>query len=99
MPVRKDNPRYNIVSTRLDDHLRAEVTTWLDGRSLSDYLHAAIEEKVARDRQHEGPVMDKVPGLTRHCETLLSNRECPYIELGCKGCMFKMDKIDREKTR
>jgi len=33
--------------------------------------------------------MDKRPGLDRHCETVSVNSNCPYLQLGCKGCTFK----------
>lgn len=36
-----------------------------------------------------GPVMDKLPGIDRHCETIKPNGECPYLKLGCLGCTFK----------
>lgn len=38
---------------------------------------------------HAGPVMDKIDGLARHCETVLPNHDCPYLALGCLGCTRK----------
>lgn len=38
---------------------------------------------------HAGPVMDRVPGLSRHCETTMTNSSCPYIPLGCQGCTLR----------
>lgn len=35
---------------------------------------------------YAGPIMDKVAFLPRHCETIMRNSDCPYIQLGCKGC-------------
>ena len=37
---------------------------------------------------HAGPVLDKLPGLDRHCETIKPNHQCPYLPLGCQGCTF-----------
>ena len=28
-------------------------------------------------------------GVARHCETVLPNRDCPYLRLGCLGCTLK----------
>jgi len=39
--------------------------------------------------QHKSKVMDKRPGLERHCETRSVNSNCPYLRLGCLGCTFK----------
>ncbi len=40
---------------------------------------------------YAGPVMeyDSAIGL-RHCETVLPNRDCPYLPWGCKGCTFRL---------
>lgn len=35
---------------------------------------------------HMGPIMDKIDGFARHCETLLPNHACPYLAFGCLGC-------------
>lgn len=37
---------------------------------------------------HQGPIMEPVPGLQRHCDTTARNSECPYLKLGCKGCLL-----------
>ena len=47
----KQFPRYNVLSVRVDDLLHIEVIKQLGDRSPSDYLRAALEEKLARDRQ------------------------------------------------
>ena len=36
--------------------------------------------------RYAGPIMDKIKGLDRHCETVKRNSRCPYLKLGCKGC-------------
>ena len=38
---------------------------------------------------HAGPIMDKIEGIPRHCETVLHNSRCPYLKFGCLGCTFK----------
>lgn len=36
---------------------------------------------------HAGPLVDRQEALgDRHCETVLSNHECPYLRAGCLGC-------------
>ena len=47
----KENPRYNILTTRVDDWTLAELRERLAGTSISIYLAAALEEKITRDRQ------------------------------------------------
>jgi hypothetical protein len=37
---------------------------------------------------HAGPVMKKVDGVDRYCETLLLNANCPYHGMGCLGCTY-----------
>jgi len=32
-------------------------------------------------------IMNKIPGLIRYCESELPNEHCPYINLGCMGCL------------
>lgn len=39
--------------------------------------------------KHRGVIMDKRTGLIRHCDSVYPNHECPYIALGCLGCMYK----------
>lgn len=46
-----ENPRYNIVSTRISDPAYFGVIEALQGRSLAEYLCQAINEKLIRDRQ------------------------------------------------
>lgn len=46
-----EHPRYNVLSCRVSDDTRRCITHALGGRSIQDYLHAAIEEKLIRDRQ------------------------------------------------
>jgi len=41
---------------------------------------------------HDGPLMEIREGLLRHCETPLSNHECQYLALGCKGCLWNPDR-------
>lgn len=43
------NPRYNILSCRVDDNLRRELDHALGGRSVQDFLHDAIREKIRND--------------------------------------------------
>ncbi|MBT0664750.1 hypothetical protein KI809_15560 [Geobacter pelophilus] len=50
MPKMKEHPRYNIISTRIDDHLHADVVA-AAGDNLSNYLRLALEEKIIRDQQ------------------------------------------------
>lgn len=30
-------------------------------------------------------------GLQAHCETTYRNSQCPYIKLGCTGCLIKTE--------
>ena len=47
----KENPRYNIISTRISDADYFAIIEALSGRSLAEYLQQAISEKLIRDRQ------------------------------------------------
>lgn len=47
------DPRYNVVCTRLADWTYFEMLGALAGRSIAEYLAAAVEEKVTRDRQQD----------------------------------------------
>lgn len=47
----KENPRYNVLSLRVSDQIYFDVVSALNGRTVADYLAAAIEEKLIRDRQ------------------------------------------------
>lgn len=47
----KPDPRYNVLSCRVSDELRKCVGHALAGRTVQEYLHAALEEKLTRDRQ------------------------------------------------
>lgn len=40
--------------------------------------------------KHLGPVVEEREHLPRHCNTLARNTDCPYIQLGCLGCRYKM---------
>ena len=51
MGATKLNPRYNVLSCRVSDDQRKCIDHALAGRTVQDYLHAAIEEKLIRDRQ------------------------------------------------
>ncbi|HIJ95801.1 MAG TPA: hypothetical protein HPP94_08720 [Desulfuromonadales bacterium] len=47
----KQHPRYNIISCRISDETKASVEKALSGRSVQEFLHAALEEKLINDRQ------------------------------------------------
>lgn len=47
----KENPRYNVLSCRVSDDTRSCISHALGGRSVQEYVHAAIEEKLIGDRQ------------------------------------------------
>lgn len=47
----KENPRYNIVCTRIEDQLLASLTAARGKLSVGDYLREAIEEKIIHDQQ------------------------------------------------
>ncbi len=45
--------------------------------------------------------VERVQGITPHCETTLRNSECPYIEMRCLGCaspQLKQDYSAIDKT-
>ena len=56
--------------------------------------------------RHVGAIMEKLPGLERHCETPFVNSECLYLKLGCMGCTFQSlvpkmlqkRKVERERN-
>lgn len=47
----KQHPRYNVVSCRISDDTKASIDHALGGRSIQEFVHAAIEEKLINDRQ------------------------------------------------
>jgi len=47
----KPHPKYNVISCRVSDDIRDCINHALDGRTVQDYLHSAIEEKLISDRQ------------------------------------------------
>lgn len=47
----KEHPRYNIISCRISDDTKACVEKALSGRTVQEFLHTAIEEKLINDRQ------------------------------------------------
>jgi len=47
----KEYPRSNVLSCRVSDDLRKCIEHALDGRTIQEYLHTAIEEKLISDRQ------------------------------------------------
>lgn len=51
------------------------------------------------DDMHAGPIMDKVPGFARHCETVMENHKCPYIPMGCLGCTLKRPAFDTRRIQ
>lgn len=51
MGATKPDPRYNVLSCRVSDDLRKCIEHALDGRTVQEYLHTAIEEKLISDRQ------------------------------------------------
>lgn len=51
MGVMKEHPRYNVLSCRVSDELKQSISHALDGSSVQEYIHAAIEEKLISDRQ------------------------------------------------
>lgn len=48
----KQHPRYNVLSCRVSDDTRSCIDHALGGRSVQEYIHAAIEEKLISDRQY-----------------------------------------------
>lgn len=51
MGATKPNPRYNVLSCRVSDDLRKCIEHALGGRTIQDYLHEALSEKLISDRQ------------------------------------------------
>ncbi|MDA8412995.1 MAG: hypothetical protein M0023_04315 [Desulfobacteraceae bacterium] len=51
MGRKSQNPRYNVLSCRVSDDLRGSINHALGGRSIQEFLHAAVEEKLNSDRQ------------------------------------------------
>ncbi len=51
MGLKKEHPRYNVLSLRVSDGLRECLDHALKGRSVQEYLHAALESKLIADRQ------------------------------------------------
>lgn len=51
MGRQKQNPRYNVLSCRVSDDLRQCIEHALDGRTVQQFLDAAIQEKLINDRQ------------------------------------------------
>lgn len=47
----KQHPRYNVLSVRVSDDTHKCISHALSGRSVQEYVHAAIEEKLINDRQ------------------------------------------------
>lgn len=47
----KPHPKYNVISCRVSDDIRACIDHALSGRSMQEYLHSAIEEKLTSERQ------------------------------------------------
>lgn len=47
----KQNPKYNVISMRVSDLHKAEIRIAAGGQSVSDFLAAAVREKIANDRQ------------------------------------------------
>ena len=51
MGRKKQNPKYNVLSCRVNDDLRQCISHALGQRSIQDFLHTAVEEKLVNDRQ------------------------------------------------
>lgn len=47
------NPRYNIITGRIDSTTYAEMQDALKGKSVSRWLADAVAEKIRNDRQNE----------------------------------------------
>lgn len=47
----KQHPRYNVVSCRVSDDTKHNINHALGGRSVQEFVHAAIEEKLISERQ------------------------------------------------
>ncbi|BCS54534.1 hypothetical protein [Geobacter sp. SVR] len=59
MGAKKPNPRYNVLSCRVNDDTRRCVDHALAGRTVNDFLQEAISEKLIRERQ------DRLDGIVR----------------------------------
>lgn len=46
----KENPRYNVISCRVADDLRKRLDFTLDGRSIQEFVHSAVEDKLTAER-------------------------------------------------
>lgn len=46
----KQHPKYNVLSCRVSDDTRKCISHALGGRSVQQFIHAAIEEKLAKNR-------------------------------------------------
>lgn len=51
MPKYKENPRYNVLSCRVNNDMKQVIKHAVGRRSVQDFLHSAIEEKLINDRQ------------------------------------------------
>ncbi|MDD5107588.1 MAG: hypothetical protein PHC49_18490 [Desulfuromonadaceae bacterium] len=47
----KEHPKYNVLSCRVNDDTRKCISHALGGRSVQQFVHAAIEEKLAKNSQ------------------------------------------------
>jgi hypothetical protein len=47
----KQNPRYNVISCRVSDKTKAGIERFLNGRSVQQFVHDAIEAKIIEARQ------------------------------------------------
>ncbi|BCS55173.1 hypothetical protein GSbR_19540 [Geobacter sp. SVR] len=68
---------------------RIDGSSWLQQRLPLEIEGGVPMKPPPQETLHEGPVMDKIEGMPRHCETLKPNRLCPYIPLGCTGCKLR----------
>jgi hypothetical protein len=65
MGLKKQNPRYNVISCRVSDDLRACINHALGGRSMQDFIHAAIEAALIEERQVR---IDRIVRKARHAD-------------------------------
>lgn len=61
MPRMKENPRYNVVSTRVDDATWDMIQAACGQDSVATFLHAAIEEKLIAERQERIDAVTRSP--------------------------------------
>lgn len=47
----KQHPKYNVVSFRISDATKAHLDNTLGGRSVQEFVHAAVEAKLIEERQ------------------------------------------------